>query len=502
MSIIMKSLKILFFVLFPMISFSQKEKINWMKLMGKNTNYPSSGGVYFKDMAVDDEDNVYKVGWFNFNSNFLNYDTNNTLFSNGEFDAYIVKYDKNGNLIWARTIGGEFNDVGESVMVLEDGNILFGGGFLGTVTFPNDSTYLIYSNSSGWQRNGFLMKMNKENGEVIWINTFKDSFPKTQPTQIEKLKDSKYLIRQDRTFSVYDSNNSYHGSFEMPYASSGGILDFTANNNGDIFLVGSHSGSFSYDGDIRANFSNNGHQGYIMKLDKDFDFQWIIPYKNGAYTFVGKIDYDESKDNLVVWSHYRALTNIDPLGSNLEVSPYQNNSSSLIASYDNDGKLDWYHEFEGSDFDNGRLSYVWGLQFDKNYERLALVGYNSNDKGYDVDLTDSVQLINSDFIGIYDNTESGLILKNIINLDRDDTSNDETSVFNSDGDLIYGNRNPRGEILHYNINFFDTYAGTIIASIDLDAENSLPGDGDWKQVGENISKGKLGTSNLQKLGIL
>ena len=111
------------------------------------------------------------------------------------------------------------------------------------------------------------------------------------------------------------------------------------------------------------------------------------------------------------------------------MSPYQNNSSSLIASYDNDGKLDWYHEFEGSDFDNGRLSYVWGLQFDKNYERLALVGYNSNDKGYDVDLTDSVQLINSDFIGIYINTESGLILKNIINLDRDDTSNDETSVF-------------------------------------------------------------------------
>lgn len=488
MSIIMKSLKILIFVLFPMISFSQKEKINWMKLMGENNNYPNSGRVILKDMVVDDEDNIYQVGWFNFNSNFENFGSDNTIFSNGEFDAYIVKYDKNGNLIWAKTIGGEFYDVGESVIVLEDGNILFGGGFLGTVTFPNDSTYTsFYSNSSGWQRNGFLMKMNKENGEVIWINTFKDSFPKTQPTQIEKLKDSKYLIRQDRTFSVYDSNNSYHGSFEMPYASSGGIEDFTANNNGDIFLVGSHTGSFSYDGDIRANFSNNSHQGYIMKLDKDFDFQWIIPYKNGAYTFVGKIDYDESKDNIVVWSHYRALTNIDPLGSNLEVSPYQNNSSSLIASYDNDGKLDWYHEFEGSDFDNGRLSYVWGLQFDKNYERLALVGYNSNDKGYDVDLTDSVQLINSDFIGIYDNTESGLILKNIINLDRDDTSNDETSVFfNSDGDLIYGNRNPSGEILHYNINFSYT-SGTIITSIDLDAENSLPSEGDWKQVGENIT---------------
>ena len=46
--------------------------------MGKNTNYPS-GGVYFKDMAVDDEDNVYKVGSFNFNSNFENYDTNNII---------------------------------------------------------------------------------------------------------------------------------------------------------------------------------------------------------------------------------------------------------------------------------------------------------------------------------------------------------------------------------------------------------------------------------------
>ena len=28
----------------------------------------------------------------------------------------------------------------------------------------------------------------------------------------------------------------------------------------------------------------------------------------------------------------------------------------------------------------------------------------------------------------------------------------------------------------------------------------MPGDGDWKQVGENISKGKLGTSNFTEIG--
>ena len=32
--------------------------------MGENNNYPNSGMVILKDMAVDDEDNIYQVGWF------------------------------------------------------------------------------------------------------------------------------------------------------------------------------------------------------------------------------------------------------------------------------------------------------------------------------------------------------------------------------------------------------------------------------------------------------
>ena len=460
-----------------------------MKLMGENNNYPNSGRVILKDMAVDDEDNVYQVGWFTFNSNFENFGSENTIFSNGDFDAYIVKYDKNGNLIWAKTIGGVSRDIGESVMVLDDGNILFGGGFLGTVTFPNDSTYTsVYNDPNRWERNGFLIKMNKDNGDVIWVNTFEDSefLSPVQVEEIKKLTDDKYIIKQNRYYSVFNADNSYFGSFQMPYASSGSVQDLATNNNGDIFIVGSHTGGFGYDGIERASFDNNNSEGYILKLDKEFNFQWIIPFSGNSY--VQRVTYDESKERILISSYYNALTDIDPLGNNTELSSYQNFGGTLIASYDDDGKLDWYHEFEGSGFDNGRLGYVNGLQFDKTHENFVIIGTGTNDKMFDIDFSDSVQLISSGFIGIYDNTESGLILKNIINHDRDDTSNDQTSVFfNSDGDLIYGNRNPRGEILHYNINFFDTYAGTIIASIDLDAENSLPGEGDWKQVGENIT---------------
>lgn len=71
----------------------------------------SAGGVFgpeIRDLAVDQQGFVYAIGNFNANMNVYG----NAVNTRGGYDAFITKYDPNGNLVWIKTIGGSGNDAG------------------------------------------------------------------------------------------------------------------------------------------------------------------------------------------------------------------------------------------------------------------------------------------------------------------------------------------------------------------------------------------------------
>ena len=169
------------------------------------------------------------------------------------------------------------------------------------------------------------MKIDKDNGNIIWVNTFEDQEIMTFVTDIRKLKDDKFIAFHSwqRAYSVFTSENQYIGKFTIPYSSSGNPIDFTTNDNGDIFIVGSHTGGFVYDGIERASFGSNCGYGYVLKLDEEFNFQWIIPYHTKC-TSIYTLDYDEINNRLLIGGLYKAETEIDTLLNFKVISPYQN----------------------------------------------------------------------------------------------------------------------------------------------------------------------------------
>ncbi len=66
----------------------------------------------------------------------------------GEFDAWLVKTDNNGNLQWNQTYGGSANDIAASVQQTADGGYILGGV---TYSFGNGSAdfYLVKTDSAG-----------------------------------------------------------------------------------------------------------------------------------------------------------------------------------------------------------------------------------------------------------------------------------------------------------------------------------------------------------------
>lgn len=71
----------------------------------------------------------------------------------GGYDVYVVRTDKNGNLVWQRTFGGLDWDFGTDIVMAPDGNVVICG-----------STY-----SKGYgKKDAYLLKVNSNTGSLIW----------------------------------------------------------------------------------------------------------------------------------------------------------------------------------------------------------------------------------------------------------------------------------------------------------------------------------------------
>ncbi len=130
----------------------------WAKSGGSNSD------DYSTSVISDAIGNVYMTGYF-MSPNITFGST--TLNNAGNFDMFIVKYDNNGNVLWASRAGSTNEERGNAVSLDAAGNVYLGGWFyspaitIGTTLLNNTSTL---SNDL------FLIKYDS-NGNVIWAKS-------------------------------------------------------------------------------------------------------------------------------------------------------------------------------------------------------------------------------------------------------------------------------------------------------------------------------------------
>jgi hypothetical protein len=121
----------------------------------------SSGGLGVDDgvsCSADIYGNVFVTGWFYSSITF----DSTTLINSGINDAFIVKYDTNGNVLWAKSATGAHDDGGLSVSTDASGNVFFTGIFYSpTITFGS----ITLTNAGGYDV--FIAKYDA-NGNVLW----------------------------------------------------------------------------------------------------------------------------------------------------------------------------------------------------------------------------------------------------------------------------------------------------------------------------------------------
>ncbi|TAE16783.1 MAG: hypothetical protein EAZ95_07265, partial [Bacteroidetes bacterium] len=128
-----------------------------------------TGGID-EDMVNDVElvlnNGIVLTGAF---KNIVDFDPNNSIFtltSAGNADIFVQYLDTDGNLIWAKRMGGSFKDEGYSVATDVSGNIFITGSFSNLVDFdPNSGT--VYLSSNGSEDDAFIQKISN-NGNLVF----------------------------------------------------------------------------------------------------------------------------------------------------------------------------------------------------------------------------------------------------------------------------------------------------------------------------------------------
>ena len=202
--------------------------LDWAGSIGGQT--PDFGSV----SATDPQGNIYITGYFR---NTIDLDPGPgvaNFMANGEEDLFIQKLSPSGNLLWAKTIGGNWYDRVGKLFIDSLNNITVIGQFLGAVDFdPGNGTHILNASTSG--NRAFILKLDSA-GNFLWANT---------------------IPGFSLTLSCDYAGNSYiSGNFEFTqdFDPGPGIFNLTANGLYDFF---------------------------IQKLDPQGNFLWAKSYQSG-----------------------------------------------------------------------------------------------------------------------------------------------------------------------------------------------------------------------------
>ena len=139
------------------IKYDKDGVAQWAKVIG------GDGRDYINSVAETSDGGIIAGGYFR--SESIDLGNGVTLTNNGGYDGMIIKYDANGNVQWAKVIGGDDYDYIYSVASTRDGGYIAGGYFYGNIDLGNGVT--LNKNGSTTYSDGMIIKYDSD-GNAQW----------------------------------------------------------------------------------------------------------------------------------------------------------------------------------------------------------------------------------------------------------------------------------------------------------------------------------------------
>ena len=256
--------------------------LEWVKQIGSDFNDRAYS------IVVDNSEYIYVSGSFETEVDFDPSDETYLLNTNGSNDIFILKMDIEGNLIWAKSMGGSGNDAALSLTVDQNGDVITAGYFFGTVDFdPNDTSYDITTNG---EFDIYVQKLNTE-GEFVWSKNFGSTL-------------------QDQAFGI------------------------TSDSSNNIYITGIYSGSVDFDpGPNLVETNNTTNSDYfVLKLDSNASFEWL-EYFGGEKTDKGWAIALDDEDNVYTTGQFHGAIDVVAGSNELILNGLSTYSDQFVIKY-------------------------------------------------------------------------------------------------------------------------------------------------------------------------
>jgi gliding motility-associated-like protein len=278
----------------------------WAKAVtGPGTDSPST------TLVVDASGNIYVTGIF---SNTVDFDPGTgvlNLTSAGEYEIFVLKLDTDGNLIWAKAMGGADRDSGRSIAVDASGNVYTTGTHWWTADFDPGPGVFNITPTGGY---GIFVSKLDSNGSFVWAKSI------FGPGSLNG--DSGNSIKVDASGNLYVT-----GTFS-------GTKDF--NPGAGVFNLTSTTGDL-----------------FILKLDQDGDFLWVKSFGD-PFGATGISLVLDASANIYMSGRIGSIVDFDSGPGVYNVDP-----GVVVAKFDTDGNLIWAKSTKSTTY-----KYAIGLAID------------------------------------------------------------------------------------------------------------------------------------------
>lgn len=257
-------------------------------------------------IATDNSGNVIMIGSFQASFDADPGTGNNNLNHVGANDISICKYDTDGNLIWAKSIGGSGNELPRGLDVASDGSVYVSGGFQTTVDF--DPGVDEENRISNGDLDIFLLKLDS-NGDFQWVYTA--------------------------------------GSTSADYSN-----DLAIDNNGNAYLTGTFQNTVDFDPDLGTSdlTSQGATDGFVLKLDPNGAFTSVYHLGSTSDVTPNSIAVDHVND-VYVSGDYLGVVDLDVANGPQNFSS-EGDRDIFLMKLNESGTFSWAHSIGSTGNDN------------------------------------------------------------------------------------------------------------------------------------------------------
>ncbi|MBA3665018.1 MAG: SprB repeat-containing protein [Bacteroidetes bacterium] len=274
------------------------------------------GGLYLDSPSSCESDiggNIYLTGTFESTVDFNPGVGVYNLTPNGQKDIFILKLNTSGNFVWAKNIGGAYDDGGESIHMDALGNLWSTGYFGNVVDFdPGPGVYNLVNNPN---YGTYILELDAAGNFIL-------------------------------ACALTTANGTING------------LSIKSDSQGNIYSTGFFNGSVDFDPNSGVyNLNSLGsNDAYVLKLDPVGNFVWA-KLLGGTAIDVGYSLAIDSISNLYITGSFQGTADFNP-GAGTYTLASNGNNDSFITKLDVNGNLLCAGAFGGTLNESGTAVHI------------------------------------------------------------------------------------------------------------------------------------------------